>query len=109
METDRIDRAWAAAAAGDWEEAKSHFEAIVDDEDPSAEVLDGLGRVLWWLKDVPGAIEIRSRAFTAYKDEEKTEQQLALRCGFPANCAVSFATTPRPAGGSHEPRPLLSI
>jgi DNA-binding CsgD family transcriptional regulator/tetratricopeptide (TPR) repeat protein len=74
MKMDRIDRAWAAAAAGDWEGAKSHFEAIVDDEDPSAEALDGLGRVLWWLKDVPGAIEIRSRAFAAYKDEEKTEQ-----------------------------------
>jgi DNA-binding CsgD family transcriptional regulator/predicted negative regulator of RcsB-dependent stress response len=74
METERVNRAWAALASGDWEVARRHLSAIIDDGDPSAEVLDGLGRVLWWLKDVPGAIETRTRAFAAYKEKGKTVQ-----------------------------------
>ena len=69
MQTE-IDRARTALAAGDWEVARNHFEAIAEHEDPSAEVLDGLGRALWWLKDVTGAIEIRTRAFAAYREDE---------------------------------------
>jgi len=51
---------------GDWASAKRAFEdALEGDESP--EVLDGLGRSLWWLKDVRGAIELRTRAYAAYK------------------------------------------
>lgn len=78
METDEVDRASAALASGDWEAAKDLFLAIVADAGPSAEVLDGLGRALWWLKDVPSAIEIRARAFGAYIEEGKSAQAAHL-------------------------------
>jgi DNA-binding NarL/FixJ family response regulator len=78
METGEVDRASAALASGDWEAARDLFLAIVADASPSAEVLDGLGCALWWLKDVPSAIEIRARAFGAYIEEGKKAQAARL-------------------------------
>jgi DNA-binding CsgD family transcriptional regulator len=78
METDEVDRASAALASGDWEAARDLFLAIVADSSPSADVLDGLGRALWWLKDVPSAIEIRARAFGAYIEEGKRAEAARL-------------------------------
>jgi DNA-binding NarL/FixJ family response regulator len=78
METGEVDRASAALASGDWEAARDLFLVIVADASPSAEVLDGLGRALWWLKDVPSAIEIRARAFGAYIEEGKRAQAARL-------------------------------
>ena len=78
METDKVDRASAALASGDWEAARDLFLAIAADASPSAEVLDGLGRALWWLKDVPSAIDIRARAFGAYIEEGKRAQAARL-------------------------------
>lgn len=78
MERDELDRASAALASGDWETARDLFLAIVADSGPSAEVLDGLGRALWWLKDAPAAIEIRARAFGAYIEEGKSAQAARL-------------------------------
>jgi ATP/maltotriose-dependent transcriptional regulator MalT len=63
---EQISSGFNALEAGDWVAAKHAFEdALEGDEVP--EVLDGLGRSLWWLKDVRGAIEIRTRAYGAYK------------------------------------------
>ena len=78
METDKVDRASAALASGDWEAARDLFLAIVADTSPLAEVLDGLGRALWWLKDVPSAIDIRARAFGVYIEEGKRAQAARL-------------------------------
>lgn len=51
-----------ALSAGDWERARGAFAGAVD-EHPSPQALDGLGRTLWWLGDVDGAIEHRERAY----------------------------------------------
>ena len=64
--------AWAALSSGDWELARSEFEDAVA-RDPSAEVLDGLGRSLWWMKDVRAAIDARTAAYSAFKRENMTE------------------------------------
>ena len=55
----------AALETGDWEAARSHFEAAVA-EAPSAEALEGLGSAYFWL-DHPDTIEVRERAFRAYR------------------------------------------
>jgi DNA-binding CsgD family transcriptional regulator len=52
--------------AGDWEGAREAFAAAVDEE-PSSRALDGLGRTLWWLGDVDGAIENRERAYATLR------------------------------------------
>jgi DNA-binding CsgD family transcriptional regulator len=73
METKTIDRAWESLASGDWMGARHLFEAALDDR-PSAQVLDGLGQSLWWLKDVRAAIGVRIRAYAAYKQEGDSAQ-----------------------------------
>jgi DNA-binding CsgD family transcriptional regulator len=55
-----------ALMSGDWEAARDSFRAAVEIE-PSPEALDGLGRTLWWLGDVDGAIEHRERAYAALR------------------------------------------
>lgn len=73
METMNLDRAWTALASGEWEAAKAGFEAAVEG-DPSPEVIDGLGRAMWWLQDVSAAIEVRTTAYSAYREANKLEE-----------------------------------
>ncbi len=60
---DLVSTGETALRAGDWDGAREAFAAAVD-ADPTSEALDGLGRTLWWLGDVDGAIEHRERAYT---------------------------------------------
>jgi DNA-binding CsgD family transcriptional regulator/tetratricopeptide (TPR) repeat protein len=59
--------AWLALGRGDWERARVLFEQV-SAADPAPETFDGLGRSLWWLKDVRGSIEARTRAYSAFKE-----------------------------------------
>ena len=61
--TELVERGEQALAAGDWEAARDAFELALKNVD-SPEAHDGLGRTLWWLGDVDGAIEHRERAYT---------------------------------------------
>ena len=72
-----LESGWAALEAGDWTTARSVFEAAsaVDD---SPEILDGLGRALWWSKDVGGAIEARTRAYRAYKKAGRIPEAVGM-------------------------------
>lgn len=66
MHSRELDRGWAALYAGDWNAANKIFEGL-SHGDPAPEILDGLGRSRWWLKDVGGAIDARTGAYVAYK------------------------------------------
>src|SRR5918999_3864583 len=66
-----------ALEAGDWASAKDVFEEALERDD-APEVLDGLGRSLWWLRDVRGAIEYRTRAYTAYKKAGRVAEAAAV-------------------------------
>jgi DNA-binding CsgD family transcriptional regulator len=59
---DLVSTGEEALTAGDWEGAREAFAAAVEEE-PTPRALDGLGRTLWWLGDVDGAIEHRERAY----------------------------------------------
>ena len=55
---------WESLRAAEWEQARVAFEnELAGGETPEA--LDGLGRALWWLSDVPGAIEAWKRAYAS--------------------------------------------
>ncbi|HEX9121860.1 MAG TPA: response regulator transcription factor [Actinomycetota bacterium] len=58
----------AALASGDWQRAREVFDAALADRD-TPEARDGLGRALWWLRDVDGAIEHRERAHAAFRKD----------------------------------------
>lgn len=51
---------------GDWERARTAFEAALTTSD-SPEALDGLGRALWWLRDAEGAVVNRERAYAGFR------------------------------------------
>jgi DNA-binding CsgD family transcriptional regulator len=59
---------YEALAKGDWERARTSFEAALARGD-SPEALDGLGRALWWLRDAEGAVVHRERAYAGFRRE----------------------------------------
>ena len=71
-----LEAGWTALEARDWATAKEILEpASAADDAP--EILDGLGRARWWLKDVDGAIEARTRAYSAYKKAGRIPEAMA--------------------------------
>jgi DNA-binding NarL/FixJ family response regulator len=61
-----VAEAYEALASGDWEAARAAFEsALRTDESP--EVLDGLGRALWWLRESEQAVVHRERAYSGFR------------------------------------------
>jgi DNA-binding CsgD family transcriptional regulator len=55
-----------ALAAGDWPRARAVFEAALELEE-FPEALDGLGRALWWLREVEQAVVYRERAYSGFR------------------------------------------
>jgi DNA-binding CsgD family transcriptional regulator len=56
-----------ALAAADWERARSCFERAADVQGESAEVLDGLSQAVHFEGEHARAIELKERAFAAYR------------------------------------------
>lgn len=65
-----------ALARADWPGARTALEAAVAAGDESPEVLDALGRALWWLREPEGAVVARERAYAGFR-----------RAGAPARAA----------------------
>jgi len=59
---------WEALAAADWPTARRSFEAALADSE-SAEALDGLSQALHFEREYNAAIEVKERAFAAYRRE----------------------------------------
>ena len=74
---DPLGRGRDALAAGDWALAKESF-AEAARESGSPDAVDGLGRALWWLKDVRAAIETRTRAHSMYKSQGRLVEAAAV-------------------------------
>ncbi|MEX2420673.1 MAG: hypothetical protein WD670_02535, partial [Actinomycetota bacterium] len=64
--TDPLSLGEEALRTGDWAGARSTFEAILADGG-GPEAHDGLGRALWWLGDLEGALDHRERAYVAFR------------------------------------------
>jgi DNA-binding CsgD family transcriptional regulator len=63
-----LDDGWEALAAADWDRARSFFESALA-ETESAEALDGLGEAKHFLREYDSAIELKERAFAAYRQD----------------------------------------
>src|ERR671910_1440808 len=57
---------YEALASGDWAAARAAFESALE-ADESPEVLDGLGRALWWLRESEHAVVYRERAYSGFR------------------------------------------
>jgi ATP/maltotriose-dependent transcriptional regulator MalT len=69
-----VETAPSAAAAGfealaraDWAAARAALEQAVAEGDESPDVLDALGRALWWQRDAEGAVVQRERAYAGFR------------------------------------------
>ena len=61
-----VARGYEALASGGWEEARDAFADALETGD-TPEILDGLGRALWWLRDEREAIVHRERAYAGFR------------------------------------------
>ena len=86
-----------ALAVGNWSLAKKSFEAALDDHE-SPEALDGLGQALWWLKEARSAIEVRARAYIAYKLEGRIPQAAMLAVWLARELRTLFRNDPAADG-----------
>ena len=59
-----VARGTEALVRGDWQAAKDAFAGAGD----SPDALAGLGEATFWLGDITAAVEIRQRAYVAYRD-----------------------------------------
>ncbi|HST68161.1 MAG TPA: LuxR C-terminal-related transcriptional regulator [Solirubrobacterales bacterium] len=73
MEGDRCLAGEAALARGAWEEARRHFDAALAEAE-TAEALEGLGWVGWWLGDMEATFANREKAYRIHR-------QAGDRCG----------------------------
>lgn len=64
--SDLIAEGYAALEAGEWERARGCFRAALEERE-SAEALDGMGRALWWLKEMQASIHHRERAYADFR------------------------------------------
>jgi DNA-binding CsgD family transcriptional regulator len=67
--TDRsaeLRQAEAALLRGDWQAARSGFEAAVREQPDEPNALDGLGSALFWLNQLDQALRFRERAYVAF-------------------------------------------
>jgi DNA-binding NarL/FixJ family response regulator len=62
-----------ALAAGDWSAAAAAFELAATTV-ASADAFGGLGLARWWLRDVEGAIDARTRAYSALLREARSRE-----------------------------------
>ena len=66
VEADGAAGAYEALAVGDWKRARAAFESVLRTAE-TPELLDGLGRALWWLRDSEGAVVNRERAYAGFR------------------------------------------
>jgi DNA-binding CsgD family transcriptional regulator/tetratricopeptide (TPR) repeat protein len=95
-----------ALADGDWEAARNAFESAVH-ADPSAEALDGLGRTLWWLGDVDGAIERRERAYVILRKRGDTDAAALIALWLSREYLEAIGNEPASQGWLARARGLL--
>ena len=63
---DPLDAGWAQLGAGEWEAARTSFEAVLASEE-TAEAYEGLSWAAWWLDDAAGVFAARERAYRLYR------------------------------------------
>ena len=86
-----------ALASGDWEAARNAFRESLEAEG-TPEAHDGLGRALWWLGDVDGALHHREAAYAALRREGQAARAARIALWVAREYAEALGNEPA-AGG----------
>ena len=68
-----LDEARAALAEGRWTVAKAAFEAALEEQE-TADALEGLAQVHWWLCDARASVRCRERAWVLWRRADDAER-----------------------------------
>lgn len=81
--TGTLVAAWDALKRGNWEQARRDFESALAVAE-TAEALEGLAAVAWWLEDVPLVLASRERAYRLFRarDDRLGAGRMATELGF---------------------------
>ena len=86
---DALSRGHEALASGNWDVARSAFQAALDVTD-SPEALDGLGRALWWLREERGAVVHRERAYAGFRRDGELARAARVALWLSREYALAF-------------------
>ena len=89
-----------ALQAGDWTRARDGFEAALADEE-SPDALAGLGTALWWLQEADRSLELRERAYAAYRRRGQRGLEAVARPR-PVACLEGLARRGQRSVGRHD-------
>jgi DNA-binding CsgD family transcriptional regulator len=90
-------RAEQALIDRDWEAARAGFEAALATA-KTPEGYDGLGKALWWLGDVDGAIAHRERAYALFRKGGETERAIRVALWLAREYAEAVGNEPASSG-----------
>ena len=95
-----------ALAAGDWPGARSFFESILmGTNDPEAHL--GLGRALWWMQDIDGALFHMEAAYAAFRSRGDRREAAAAALWLSREYAAAHGNEPASAGWEARAEGLL--
>ncbi len=95
-----------ALAAGDWVGARDAFGAALASE-ASAEALDGLGEASWWLGETHEGVELRERAYAAFRQQGDAARAVATALWLRRNHLANFGNVAAAAGWLARARRLV--
>ena len=95
-----------ALAAGDWSSARTFFEnALTENDDPEAHI--GLGRSLWWMQDIDGALFHMEAAYAAFRSRGDRREAAAAALWLSREYAAAHGNEPASAGWEARAEGLL--
>ena len=95
-----------ALAAGDWSSARTFFEnALTENDDPEAHL--GLGRALWWMQDIDGALFHMEAAYAAFRSRGDRREAAAAALWLSREYAAAHGNEPASAGWEARAEGLL--
>ena len=96
----------AALAEGDWVAARAAFEAtLAQSDDPDAHL--GLGRALWWLQDIDGALFQVEQAYAGFRSRGERPAAAAAAIWLSREYAAAQGNEPASSGWAARAEGLL--
>jgi DNA-binding CsgD family transcriptional regulator len=84
-----VAKGYEALASGKWERAREAFQRSLTIAD-SPEALDGVGRALWWLREVRDAVVYRERAYAGFRRDGELARASRIALWLSREYALAF-------------------